>query len=123
LYPGMMPDPFYHTVTVPGETEGLNFGMIEGTNLLSGYVQSTTGAPVPNVDLYITNGFMEFYTQTDENGYYEALVMPGYWEVEIEWRDIVGSYLIPYGNDNWVEIQEEMDAQLDIVLYPVFFVY
>jgi hypothetical protein len=118
LYGGYFTDPFYQEVDIPGMPV-VDFSLVEATHTISGMVTSPEGLPVSGVTLYAYNGFFEISATTDETGYYEFLVMPGWYEIEFSESDLAGQYLIPYWGGSFVEVTETNEV-LNIELYPVY---
>jgi hypothetical protein len=119
LYGGFFADPFFQTVAVPGNSVA-DFILAEATHTISGVITSTSGVPVSGITLYAYNGFMGIAATTDVTGYYEFLVMPGWYEFEFSESDLAGQYLIPYWGQYNVEVMETNEV-LDIQLHPVYF--
>ena len=119
LYGGYFADPFYQTVGIPGNPVA-DFTLVDATHTISGVITSTAGVPVSGITLYAFNGFMEIAATTDLTGYYEFLVMPGWYEIEFRESDLAGQYLIPYWGEYFVEVTETNEV-LDIQLHPVYF--
>lgn len=119
LYGGYFANPFYQTVGIPGNPVA-DFVLAEATHTISGVITSTTGVPVSGITLYAYNGFMEIAATTDVTGYYEFLVMPGWYEIEFSESDLAGQYLIPYWGQYYVDVMETNEV-LDIQLHPVYF--
>jgi len=94
---GLLPDPSHHFVNVQGAEFGYNFYYIAPTSTIEGYVYDETGAPIEGVEVKADgeDGPGAFGI-TSPTGYYSIGVMPGDYDVSIEWETLPGAYVVPH---------------------------
>ncbi|MCF6237639.1 MAG: carboxypeptidase regulatory-like domain-containing protein [Candidatus Marinimicrobia bacterium] len=109
---GFIPDPPYHYVHVMGHEPGYNFFYTEPTSTIQGYVYDEADLPLPGIEVRANTDGPGFSATTDENGFYSMGVMPGWYQVVVDWWTLPQPYMLPYGED--VEIAELEVVDLDL---------
>jgi len=117
-YPGYFPDPPFMELTVMGHIGTVDFMFRLGKETIYGCVTDESGNPVAGVPViaqfehdapFVSEG------STDEYGNYELLVVPGFWEVEIDEDYLAGAYM---AREHWLEVFENGGgSQANFVLY------
>ncbi|MFB0516914.1 MAG: carboxypeptidase regulatory-like domain-containing protein [Candidatus Neomarinimicrobiota bacterium] len=119
LYPGLFADPQFREEWVPtgGALTGVNFALIPGTAAISGTLKDNNNAPIPDIRIFASNGPSSIVDTTDASGYYEIIVMPGWWWLTPSAHDLMdASYMAFEGVD--VEVMEDMpNPMVDMVTY------
>jgi hypothetical protein len=94
---GLLPDPSHHFVNVQSAEFGYNFYYVAPTSTIEGYVYDETGAPIEGVEVKADGddgpGAIGI---TSPTGYYSIGVMPGDYDVGIEWETLPGAYVVPH---------------------------
>ncbi len=116
LYPGYFPDPEIYEMPITGDIPNVDFVLRGATEKISGYVLDEAGNPVPGIHVW-ADGPSEIETVTNDIGYYELPVVPGWWEVGIEEYDIYGIYMMT--GEQYLEVFPDGDHPADFVLYSI----
>jgi hypothetical protein len=119
LYPGLFPEPPMQMIPVNGHITGVDFMMLEGNELIFGTVSDVNGAPLAGYTVYINNDMVAWETVTDENGYYEFTVVPGFYDLWLEYNELAGTYFIPEPQYVFVEPDMKSETEASFVVYPV----
>jgi hypothetical protein len=119
-FPGLWPSPAVYEMVLYGQMTGINFTLLGGTAKITGYVWTNNKTPVANVEVVAKmwdNEMSRATAMTDVNGYYEIIVPPGTWEVNINQESLGGNYLAS-GYYEPIDLQDGQTANRDFTLYP-----
>ena len=119
LYPGLFPEPPMQIIPVDGHITGIDFMMLEGNELIFGTLTDVNGAALAGYTVYINNDMVAWETVTDENGYYEFTVVPGFYDLWLDPMELMGAYFIPEPQFVFVEPDMKSEVQAEFTLYPV----
>ena len=102
---GLMPDPSHHLVNVQGPEFGYNFYYIAPISGIEGFVYDEMGSPIEGVEVKAGgDDGPGAYGYTSEIGYYYIGVMPGYYDVGINFETLPAPYVVP--QEEWVEVDD-----------------
>ncbi|MBC8377249.1 MAG: carboxypeptidase regulatory-like domain-containing protein [FCB group bacterium] len=95
---GLIPEPRHHFVNVQGAEFGYNFYYVAPTAAIEGYVYNEIGEPIEGVEVKVDSDFggSGAWGLTGPSGYYSVGVMPGSYEVQVEWESLPAPYVVPH---------------------------
>jgi len=114
---GLLPEPPYHFVNVQGAEFGYNFFYVAPTSTIEGFVYDETGTPIEGVEVKVGNddGGPGAMAYTGPTGYYSMGVMPGNYEVTIEWSTLPGSFVVP--ESQWADVGDFAVTTVNFTLH------
>jgi len=102
---GLVPDPSHHFVNVQGPEFGKNFYYIAPTSGIEGFVYDEMGNPIEGVEIKAGgDDGPDSYGYSNASGNYYIGVMPGYYDVGIDFETLPAPYVVP--QEEWVEVDD-----------------
>jgi len=112
LTPGLIPTPPEYDLPVYGSVEDMDFIYDMASAFIEGTVIDETGAPMVDIEVMADAGESYFSGITDETGYYEIPVMPGFYKVDVSWNSLPEPMMLPFSEDAEVDVDETVIIDL-----------
>jgi len=113
---GLMPDPSGHRVHVMGAETGYNFIYLAPTSGIEGFVYDELGNGLSGVEVKAGgDGGPGGITTTNESGYYYIGVIPGWYDVGVDFESLPSPYMVPH--TAWVGVDADQVVNVDFTLH------
>ncbi len=112
---GLIPAQTNYELEVYGHVDFVDFIYETPSSIIQGYVLDEMNQPLIDVEVMAHGPGPDFTAWTNEYGFYSIGVMPGWYDVEVDWRSLPGSYMLPFMDE--IEVNEDEIVDHDIFLH------
>ena len=117
VFNGMFSTTVYNDVDINDHLTGYDFNFVQGNSTIEGTVTDENGDFVEGVTVYAQQDESPggVWDITDQNGFYQVLVIEGAWEIGLNDDDLMPDYMEPEEAEVYIE---EGDTQIvDFMIY------
>ncbi|NQT63998.1 MAG: carboxypeptidase regulatory-like domain-containing protein [Candidatus Marinimicrobia bacterium] len=112
---GLIPAQEMYDIEVYGHIQFVDFIYEEPSSIIQGYVLDEMNQPLVDVEVMAKGPGPGFSAWTNEYGFYSIGVMPGWYDVEVDWWSLPGPYMLPFRDE--IEVGEDEIVDFDIYLH------